>query len=127
MALSPTEALAIAPAAQLTDRDRLAIAAAERGIDEMLSTIWFGGGAGFRTAPMHPRAANALQRLYVSRGWDVSLTPLDGRTAKALELMQRGADCEFMVALTPSLEGLRRESVSSYAALVAGTNGVARG
>lgn len=101
MPLSPSQAMSQSPAARLDDEEKLALVAAKTAIDHMLSTQYTGLAVQTKTDALSSKVAGYLMRAYATAGWTPSMQPIDGRMAKAQEILAAGGSPEWVLTLVP--------------------------
>jgi hypothetical protein len=138
MPLSPRQAIKTSPAAKLSDDEKETLADLMRRTDRYLGDpehgLWNGGAIVLGGSPNPQDQLTCTARtmsyyisIYEEAGWSLSVQALDGRTAKAADLINAGAKCPFQIIMTPrwwSPEGSEVTSEAPPAPPVeAGANG----
>jgi hypothetical protein len=102
MPMTPEEAAIRTPKMELSFPEMKAVSDLEELINKSLSTDWEGGL--FRVhcnSPIPNKVISAVVRKCEEASWDVQVFPVDGKTAKAQDLLARGMPCEYLLLLRP--------------------------
>lgn len=101
MPWKPKEAAEQSANTKLSEEESAAFSGVIDSIDHFLTTGWDGGTAMMTIPPITSRTFSAISRAYQEAGWKIVGTPLDGVTAKAIELLKAGAPIGYAMTMIP--------------------------